>query len=169
MYKTGSVVSYGSSGVCRIDGEIRQRVKGEMKQYLVLKPVFRDNSTVYIPLDNNKLMSRLKPVITDTEAEEVISAMSDCDERWISDDGQRTVLFREILSEGDVKRVAMMVHSLYMHRKSQLAKGRKLHASDEHFFKDAEQLLFDQLAHALGIQPDEVGGYLTRRLAARLA
>lgn len=165
MFETGSIVSYGMAGVCRIDGEMRQRVKGEMKSYLVLKPVYKENSTVYIPKDNEKLMSKIKPVLTGGEAEEIIMEMSDENIKWIASDNERTQLFKEILTGGDMKRVARMVRSLYLHRKSQYEKGRKLHAADEHFFKDAESLLFDELAHALGISPQEVGGYINERLA----
>ncbi|MDO4943616.1 MAG: CarD family transcriptional regulator [Ruminococcus sp.] len=165
MFETGSVVSYGMAGVCRIDGEMQQRVKGEMKSYIVLKPVYKANSTVYVPKDNEKLMSKIKPVLTGGEAEEIISEMSDDNIKWIASDNERTQLFKEILTDGDMKRVAKMVRSLYLHRQSQYEKGRKLHAADEHFFKDAETLLFDGLAHALGIKPEEVCGYINEKLA----
>lgn len=167
MFETGSVVSYGMAGVCRIDGEIMQKVKGEMKSYLVLKPVYKKNSTVYVPKDNDKLMSQIKPALGGREAEAIISEMSDENIQWIVSDNERSKLFKEILTCGDMRRVAKMVRALYLHRKSQYEKGRKLHASDEHFFKDAESLLFDELAHALGISPQEVGGYINDRLTVQ--
>ena len=43
-----------------------------------------------------------------------------------------------------------MVRALYVHRKEQLAKGRRLHAADEAFFRNAEKVLFEEFAAALG-------------------
>ncbi|WP_294408964.1 CarD family transcriptional regulator [uncultured Ruminococcus sp.] len=165
MFEIGSVVSYGSTGVCKVSGEMQQKVKGEMKKYLVLKPVYKNNSTVYVPVDNENLMSKLKPVLTKADAEDIIEAMSEERAEWIKSDSERIRYFRETLSDGNIKSIAIMVRTLYKHRKSQFAKGRKLHASDEYFFKDAEELLFDELAMALEIRPEEVGAYLNERLA----
>lgn len=164
MFAKGDVVSYGTTGVCRIDGECEQKVKGEMKKYLVLKPVYQDNSTVFVPVDNKVLMDRLKSLLTFEEVEQLIEGMPEDDTRWIENDTERTEKFRSILKGGDRSELVKMVRSLYLHRQSQFAKGRKLHAADEHFLKDAEKMLFDEFAVVLGIKPEEVVAFIDKKL-----
>lgn len=38
MLKKGDVISYGTTGVCKVEGECEQTVKGQKKRYIVLKP-----------------------------------------------------------------------------------------------------------------------------------
>ena len=48
MLKKGDVISYGTTGVCKVEGECEQTVKGQKKRYIVLKPVHQINSTLYV-------------------------------------------------------------------------------------------------------------------------
>ena len=50
MLKKGDVISYGATGVCKVEGECEQTVKGQKKRYIVLKPVHQANSTLYVPI-----------------------------------------------------------------------------------------------------------------------
>jgi CarD family transcriptional regulator len=164
MFSIGDVVSYGSAGVCRIDGECEQKVKGEKKKYLVLKPVHRTNSTVYVPMDNETLMGRLKSLLTFEEVEELIEAMPDENTAWISDDSERTEKFKEIIKGSDRLALVRMVRMLYLRRQEQTAKGRKLRSSDEYFLKDAESKLFDEFSVVLGIKPEDVVEFIGKKL-----
>lgn len=165
MFKIGDTVTYGTTGVCRIDSEIERTVKGEKKSYLVLKPVFQDNATVYVPVDNETLMSRIKRILTADEVDSLIVHIPEYNTKWIVSDSERTKKFREVMISGDREELTKMVRTLYLHRQKQYAKGRKLHASDEHFLRDAETLLFDEFALVLGIKPEEVAGYIDKKIA----
>ena len=50
MLKKGDVISYAATGVCKVEGECEQTVKGQKKRYIVLKPVHQSNSTLYVPV-----------------------------------------------------------------------------------------------------------------------
>ena len=165
MFSIGDTVTYGINGVCRIESETTRKVKGENKKYLVLKPVFQDNATVYVPLDNEGLVGRMKKTLTNEEAQNIIESIPQCKEEWISSDGERTKKFKEIMMSGDSKALTKMVRTLYLHREKQFAKGRKLHASDEHLLHDAENILFGELALALGILPEEVPAYIHEKIS----
>ena len=160
MFNKGDVVSYGATGVCSISGECVQKVKGENRKYLVLKPVYSPNSTVYVPLDNGELLSKLKSLMTLEEAQELIKELPNETADWIDNDAKRAEEFEKILTGGDKKKLAGLVRALYVHRKEQLAKGRRLHAADEAFFRNAEKVLFEEFAAALGIQPNEVLSFI---------
>lgn len=165
MFKVGDTVSYGTSGVCRIDSEMERKVKNQVKKYLVLKPIFQPNATVYVPTDNDTLTARLKNVLTADEAEELITHIPDYEVPWITNDSERTKTFKEIILCGDRKRLLKMLKCLYIHKKKQLTNGRKIHASDEHLMHDAENLLFGELAFALNIKPEEVPEYIDNKIA----
>ena len=64
MLKKGDVISYGTTGVCKVEGECEQTVKGQKKRYIVLKPVHQINSTLYVPVDNDELRTKFKPLLT---------------------------------------------------------------------------------------------------------
>ena len=72
MLKKGDVISYGTTGVCKVEGECEQTVKGQKKRYIVLKPVHQINSTLYVPVDNDELKTKFKPLLTGDEIEEII-------------------------------------------------------------------------------------------------
>lgn len=165
MFKIGDTICYGTTGVCTIDNTIERTVKGEVKKYYVLKPIFQNNATVYVPADNEELTSRMKNVLTSDEVENIIEHIPEYPCKWIVSDSERTRKFRETMVSGDRTELTKMVRMLYVHRQKQYAKGRRLHASDEHFLKDAESLLFGEFALVLGIKPDEVPGYIDKKIA----
>ena len=156
MFEKGDIVSYGTTGVCLISGYCVQKVRGENRKYLVLKPVYSPNSTVYVPLDNEKLLSKLKSLMTFDEAHELIDGFSDAETEWIESDAERSEEFGRILENGTRQELAHMVRSLYVHRSEQLSKGKHLRSADEMFFRSGEKLLFEELAAALGTEPDKV-------------
>lgn len=164
MFNIGDVVSYGSSGVCRITGDCEQKVKGEKKKYLILKPVYQNNSTVYLPLDNEMLVERMKRLLTADEIEDIIKEMPDSKSLWIENDNKRTEAYTEIMKNGDRGEILRMLRTLYKHRQKMFDKGRKLHASDDYIMKSAEELVFNEFALVLGIKPEEVLGFIEEKI-----
>ena len=164
MLNKGDVISYGTTGVCRVEGECEQTVKGQKRRYLVLKPVHKQNSTVYVPLDNDVLKDKFKPLLTGDEIEEIIKEMPEENSLWKESSSERAELYSQILESGDRKRLAQLVRTLYLRQKSLLAKGRHLHSLDERFFKNAESLLFDEFSAVLGITQDEVFDFIENKL-----
>ena len=89
MFKQGDVVSYGATGVCRISGECIQKVKGENRRYLTLKPVYSSNSTVYVPIGNEVLLGKVKNLMTDEDAKALIQELPLSETDWIENDAKR--------------------------------------------------------------------------------
>ena len=57
-----------------------------------------------------------------------------------------------------------MVRCLRIHRSLQLEAGRKLHLCDENFLRDAERILFTEIALVMDIPMDHVDAYLQNTL-----
>ena len=83
---------------------------------------------------------------------------------WISDENQRKLRFRELISSGDRAQLMGMIGALHRHRREQIAAGRKFHQSDENFLHDAQKLLNAEFAQVFGLKPGDVGGFILREL-----
>ena len=106
------------------------------------------------------------PVLSRTEIEDLIRQlpMSTC--RWIDNENERKLRYREILGCGDRLAVAGLIRTLYEHRINQEKTGKKMHLSDERFLKDAERLLYDEIALVMDIEPKQVSTYIGSKLIA---
>ena len=49
---------------------------------------------------------------------------------------------------------------LYLHRKDQEKTGKKMHISDEHFFKDAEKMIVEEISYVMDIPEQNVIDYI---------
>ena len=50
MYKVNDAVVYGSQGVCIVTSIAERKLGGEIKKYLVLKPVYDRRDTIFVRL-----------------------------------------------------------------------------------------------------------------------
>lgn len=164
MYCVGDTVLYGSQGVCRIVGTDEKKIGGNKIEYFVLKPVYDENSTVFVPSSNDNLMSKMRSVLSAEAIYQMIKAMPDEDTIWIDDENERKQKYQKIISEGDRKKLVQLIKTLHLHKVSQQKKGRKLHQCDEGMLKQAEKLLYDEFALVLKIKPDEVLPFIMEQI-----
>lgn len=164
MYQIGDRVIYGSEGVCRITDIAEKKFRDKKLLYYVLKPVYRENATVFVPVNNETLTAKMRRVLSPEEIDAVIEGMAYKKNIWIEDNNERKNYFKEILVRGDRKELVSMIQTIYLHKKVLKEHGRKLNLSDEHFFKEAEKMLYDEFAAVLGLEPDQVLPYIIERL-----
>ncbi len=156
MFGVGDTVLYGSQGVCRIVGTDEKELGDTVVQYYVLKPFGDENSTVFVPLSNKELVSKMRSVMSSDEIHGMIKEMPDEETMWIEDDNQRKQKYHEVLLEGDRKKLVRLIKTLHIREEIQNKKGRRLHQSDEMVLKQAEKLLYGEFAAVLHIKPEEV-------------
>ena len=156
MYSVNDTILYGSHGVCRITGIEEKNFSGNLVKYYVLCPVYSENSTIYVPVDNEKLAGKMRRVLTPEEIYQIIRVMPQEESFWIEEENERKEKYKEILARGDRLELVKMIKALYYHQQEQHAKGRRLHTADEHFFREAEKLLYDEFALVLHIKPEQV-------------
>lgn len=164
MFGTGDTVVYGTQGVCRIEGVQSKRIRGEYIDYLVLRPVYDQNSTVFVPKTNEKLMAKMREVLSAEEIYKIISELPEKDPIWIDDDNIRKAKYQEMIDEGDRRKIMLIIKTLYRHRIEQEEKGRRLHQADEFILKQAEKLLHDEFALVLDIKPEEVVPFIMKQI-----
>ena len=163
-YRKGDTVLYGTQGVCCITDITEREFKGTYTRYYILKPVYDSRSTLFVPESNQKLTAKMRRILSADEIYELIRAIPDKDPVWIENDAERAEQYRQILSSGNRSLLMQMIKSLYLRKEALTEKGRKLRIMDEHFFKDAERILYDEFALVLHIRPDEVLPFIMKQI-----
>ncbi len=157
-FAVGDAVVYGGSGVCKIDDitDISFFHERPSKHY-ILTPLFVNQpSTVYVPFNNEKLVSKMKPVITKDEAYELIHRVKTNDFAWIEDRNERKVKFIDCLSNGTHAEIIDMIGVIINRREELLNEGKTLNMQDERILNDAERRMTAELAVALEKEPSEI-------------
>ena len=98
----------------------------------------------------------MRKILSADEAKDLIASLPMEPMTWITNDRERQMAYKDIILTGKPEEVFRMVSTLYNKQKDQLAIGKKLHASDERFLRDAEKMLFNEIGYALKIKPQEV-------------
>ncbi len=165
MFQIGDTVFYSGSGVCRIDSVTSREFGDSMKDYYVLIPVHSPASVVYLPVDNEKLLSRMRLPLSKEEVMRLIRTAPKKDCIWIKDENRRKQEYQRILRDGDQGEIMVAIHAIFLHQKELKTTGRKLHQCDERAFRECQRVLNDEFSHVLQIRPDEVAGYIAEQLA----
>ena len=164
-YKVNDVVIYGTDGVCRITEILTKPFREREVTYYVLKPLFTPASTIFVPVDCEKLTSKMHRSLSADEIHELIVFLPEQDSMWIEDEAERRVRYKEVLTSGDRVQLIQMIKALYFHQEEQRAVGKKLHIGDGNFFKEAQRLLHDEFSAALDIPRDDILNYIDQIIA----
>lgn len=164
MYKKNDVVVYGTEGICTITDIAELKFGGEKSEYYILSPVTKAENTVYVPKNNEKVLNRMRRIISKDEAGHLLDSMPVTPMEWIVNDRERQAAYKDILLCGKPMEVLRMVSSLYTRQREQLSVGKKLHASDERFLRDAERMLFNEIGYAMGLSSSEVLSIVMKKI-----
>lgn len=164
MYQTGDRVVYGAHGVCGVV-QLEERIVDRKKViYLVLEPLGQEGSRYLVPTHNAMAMSKVRPMLTREELLSLLHSQQVRSDHWIRDENQRKQTYRELISSGDRAELLGMIHSLYRHKQTQTATGRKVHLCDENFLRDAEKLLIGEVAMVMDLEQDQARQFLRNTL-----
>lgn len=162
MFSKGEKVVYGQTGVCLVtDVCEKELIKGQKRTYYVLKPLNQENNTIYAPADSEKVF--IRGVITCEEAEELISKIPEISES-AEDFEDSKEEYRNCLSTHRCSDLVKLTSQIYRKKKTAQENRKKLGFVDEKYMNLAENLLFGELACALGLKPDEVKEYIADKL-----
>lgn len=166
MFGIGDVVVYGSQGVCKITAIDEKKFNREIKKYFVLKPVYDDRNTIFVPLDNPLLYSRLYSILTEAEMTVLIDNIPNEELLWFENELERKAQYKKVMSEGNRNNVSRIIKTLRQHRSKQQQAGKKLHSSDEYVLKEAEKLLFDEIAFIFNLELQNVVPFIEEKIGA---
>ena len=164
MFKINDVVVYGSQGVCEIVDIEENKIDGTSKCYFVLKPKADRGATFYVPTWNEKAWGKMRKVMTKKDIDALIDSMPTKVPTWIANENERKETYKKILASGDQAAIISIVQALFAHKKERETEGKRLHMSDEHFMKDAEQLLYNEWQYVLNVDKAGLMDYIFRRI-----
>lgn len=166
MFKKGQFIIYGSTGVCIVDGIGPLDPSSGMgdRMYYTLSPFYSKESRIYTPVDNQKIVMR--PILTHTEAEDLIKEIPKIQELWIIDEKNREKDYKDALAKADCHEMVRIIKTIYPRKQKRLAAGKKVTASDERYFNMAEDFLYKELAISLDMDVNQVEGYIRSNVQA---
>ena len=164
MFQINDVVVYGAQGVCKIVGTQDQKIDGANKTYFVLKPTDDRGATFYVPTWNEKALAKIRKVMTKQDVDALIDSMPNKKPAWIENENERKETYKRILASGNQAQIISMIQAIYLHKKQREAEGKRLHISDEHFMKDAEQLLYNEWQYILNVDKAGLMAYIFYRI-----
>lgn len=160
MFEKDQLIMCGGHGVCRvvnITGNPVNRLD-KVRKYYVLEPVFQKGSTVYTPVDNDKVVMRR--IMSKEEAEALIERITKIDTVWIQEEKSREQMYKEAIRTYDCRSLVQIIKTLYLRKQSRLKAGKKVLSADEQYLRKAEELLYSEMSLALSIPKDEVESYI---------
>lgn len=165
-FKIGEYVRYCINGVCLIEDIRKMDVLGDgnEKMFYVLCPVSRQASTISVPVDNNTLTSRMKPLVSKDGIDCLIDGIEANVLEWVDDKKKRTEIFKNIIKECDRKSLLSLVDCLYKRREVLKESGKNLSSGDESFLNQAEGVIQDEFSFVLEISKESVYSYVKERL-----
>lgn len=165
MFKVNDIIVYGAQGVCEITAIEEKYISRAKRVYYVLRPVKDQGSTIYAPTDNDLVLKKMRRLLTVDEINGLIDSMPGEKTVWIDNVSERKEYYKKLLSSGDHPALIQMIKAIYTHKKDREAAGKRLHVMDENFFKDAEQILYDEFQYVLELHSkDDLMQYILTRL-----
>ncbi len=164
MFQIGQTVLYGMEGVCTIEERKKMKVGHTRAFYYVLRPVFRPTSTIFVPEDNELLLSKMRPVLSQEEITMLLREVPQEELAWIEDPNERKLEYQKILNGGERLWLVRLIRALYLRRQLLQSRGKHLRTGDEQMLRDAEKLLNDEFALVLNISQNEVPEYIRSQI-----
>jgi len=169
MFQAGDLVVYGTTGVCRVESIDRPNMTGadRHKEYYRLKPFYQDG-VIYTPVDNPKVF--IRPVISREEAERLIDLIPSIRaEAYRAPTLQALAQhYQTVVHSHSCQDLIELMMSIYAKQKQAESLNRRLGMVDERYRKQAERLLYGELAVALETPFDDVQAYIGQRVEAQM-
>ncbi len=164
MYEVGDYIVYGRNGVCEVVeiGALDLSGIDENKVYYTLQPVYSKSSTVYTPVDNDKIIMRR--ILSKNEAKGLIDEIPEIELLWIENDKQREYQYKQAMNKYDCREWVKIIKTLYVRKQERMAQKKPITNTDEKYLHAAEDYLYGELSIPLGIPKDEMEDFITARL-----
>lgn len=162
MYKVNDLVMYRNIGVCRVTDISSREVCDQEGTYYTLKPVNDDKSTIYVNVENKKVMMRY--LLSPDKVEAIVSNIGSIQGFVCDNDRERDQHYKELINSGDTTKWIQVIKGLYIRKKQREQKGKDLSQQEERMFKTAEKLFYSEVAYTLDIPMEDVVGYITDKV-----
>lgn len=157
MFTVGSYVIYRAEGVCVIS-DIREEsfgAIGEKNSYYILSPIGDKTSTLFVPVDNERLCSMIRRLLSPEEIMELAGELRDERLQWIPDSRARNLRYRDILSIGDRRELIVLINTVVAIMKEGKNSDKRLTGTDENALRRAKRMLYDEFTATSEIRTED--------------
>ena len=167
MYEIGDYVIKANNGVCRVEDTLHPALPTVDKNrlYYLLVPLDNKNSRLYVPIDTAE--NSLRRALSEEEAWEVIEKIPEVEAAWIANDKLREQTYKEAIHSCNPTALVSIIKNLYIRKKQRSEQGKKSTATDERYFKLAEDNLYAELAFALGKEKNQMRQIIAETIEQR--
>lgn len=159
----GEYVVYGGTEICRIDGTEEKCFDGMNNlSYYRLIPKDSPGAEYFVP--DSKLSERTRPLLTREQILEVIDGMPSVKSQWINDKNERRSVFSRMVRSDDYGQILSVIKAMRGEQNKRTISGKRLNSTDEKVFTAAQKLLNREFAFVLGINEEDVDGFIRNRL-----
>ena len=153
MFAVGELVFYGRTGVCRVAEVLSDAPEGPV--FYALQPLYQ-TCAIRIPANNPKVY--LRTIACRAEADALLAELPalEAEPYYNRNLNQLRAYYLSCLENRSCRDLARMVKSLYLKKAELEAQKKKFGAVDERFLREAEGLLYGELAAALTLDRAEV-------------
>ncbi len=167
MYSIGDVVMYKNIGVCTIVDIVEKEDFDSVEEYYTLKPMNDDRSTIFVNVNNKKVMMRY--LLPADEVWDIVNGIEDIDGYYCDNDRERDLHLKELINSGVTTCWVEVIKGLYDRRLERNKKGKDLSQVEERMFKTAEKLFYSEVAYTLDIPYSDVDAFITEHAGHRIA
>ncbi|MEZ3420605.1 MAG: CarD family transcriptional regulator [Eubacterium sp.] len=166
MYKIGDLFIYGANGACKIADIKTENFNRNEKIYYILVPVFDIKETIFVPADNEQLVSKMKKILSPAEIQDLIKTIPDKESIWIENVNLRRETYKKIINTANRDALFSLIKTLYERRKELKLLGKNLSVCDENLLRQAQNIIHSEIAAVLEIPLSEVTLYIENQLHA---
>ena len=158
------MVVYGNSGVFCVEAVGEIDIPGCQGNYYTLRPVY-GSGVSYVPVDSPVPM---REVMSPEEAGALIDRIPQIEGSGFSDRNPKALRehYTAFMKAHDTDELVRLIKEIYVRGQQAKASNRQLSRVEQQFMSQAEDLLYGELAIALGIPRGDVVGYITERIGA---
>lgn len=155
MFSVGEYVVHRTSGICQVKkiAPLPADMGPAGKDYYFLAPI-NTRGEIFSPADEDN--SNLRKVLTRDEALKLLDEIPSIEDTPIDNDKLREAHYKEAIRSCDCRELVKILKTLTSRRLARFAVGKKSTASEERYYKQAEDNLFNELAFATGKDRQEI-------------
>ena len=158
MYKIGDKFVYGISGACKIVDIKKEKFGSSEKTYYILSPFSDLKETIFVPVDNERLVSKMKNM------ESLIKTIPSRKSVWIENVNLRHEKYRSIINKANREELITLLKTLHERRIELKRTGKNLSTNDERFLRQAQNIIHSEISLVLQIPPEEVVPYIEKTI-----
>jgi CarD family transcriptional regulator len=156
VYRIGEYVVKSNNGICKIEDIVHLDMTGvdKNKLYYLMSPNDNKGTKLYVPTEGKE--DELRYVMTAAEAKDMIEKIPDISCTWIANEKQREQEYKKVVRSCKPECLVGIIKTIYLRKCKRSEQGKKSTAVDDYYFRLAEDILYAELAFALGKEKKEM-------------